>query len=202
VAPHAVNYEPRLLYFFLLPPLHAGLVIQIGGNVAESRSQTKKWDGMKKRPGLETALNVILCVSPNVEDCASLEHIFKSDWTVIASATVTSALSVLREIPIPIVICDCEITPGTWGEMLDHIAFLPDPPLFIVSSRLADERLWAEALNLGAWDVLAKPFDADEAIRIIGVALQHWQDRYGAHINRTKQRKSANGSGHLAATGT
>jgi DNA-binding response OmpR family regulator len=86
--------------------------------------------------------------------------------------------------------------------MLDHLTLLPDPPLLIVTSRLADERLWAEALNLGAWDVLAKPFDADEVIRIIGIACQHWEDRHGACISRTKQRKPANGTGYLAATGT
>ena len=61
--------------------------------------------------------------------------------------------------------------------MLDHISLLPDPPLLIVTSRLADERLWAEALNLGAWDVLARPFDEDEVSRIVSVAGQHWQDR-------------------------
>ena len=31
-------------------------------------------------------------------------------------------------------------------------------PLVIVASHLADDQLWAEALNLGAHDVLAKPF--------------------------------------------
>jgi DNA-binding response OmpR family regulator len=144
-----------------------------------SQCQTKGWRGTKKPPGLETAFNVVLSVSPNDEDCASLERIFPSGWTVIASATVASALSVLREIPIPIVICDCEIAPVTWGEILDHISLLPDPPLLIVTSRLADERLWAEALNLGAWDVLTKPFDPDEVIRIVSVARQHWQDRHG-----------------------
>jgi CheY-like chemotaxis protein len=201
VSAHAVNYQPRLLHSFLLPPLHAGLVIPIGGNMANSRSQPKGWDVMKKPPGLETALNIVLSVSPNDDDCASLERIFKSDWTVIASATVASALSVLREIPIPIVICDCEITSGTWEEMLDHVSLLPDPPLVIVTSRLADERLWAEALNLGAWDVLAKPFDADEVIRIVGIACQHWQDRHSIYISRTRQKKPAIGTGHLAATG-
>ena len=168
--------------------------------MAESR--TEGWDGMKKPPGLETAFKAVLSVSPNDEDCASLEHIFKSGWTVIASATVASALSVLREIPIPIVICDCDISSGTWREMLDHIALLPDPPLLIVTSRVADERLWAEALNLGAWDVLAKPFDADEVIRVVSIACQHWQDRHGVYISHTKQRKSADRAGHLAATGT
>lgn len=170
--------------------------------MANNRSQTEGWDGMKKLPGLETALNIVLSVGPNEEDCASLERIFESDWTVIASATVDSATSVLREIPIPIVICDCEITTGTWEEMLDHLSLLPDPPLVILTSRLADERLWAEALNLGAWDVLAKPFNADEVVRIAGIACQHWQDCHGLYISRTGQGKSANGARHLAATGT
>ena len=167
-----------------------------------SRSQTKEWVGSEKPPRLETAFNVVLSVSPNDEDCASLERIFKSNWTVTSRSTIASAVSMLRETPIPIVMCDCDIGPGTWGEMLDHISLLPDPPLLILTSRLADERLWAEALNLGAWDVLAKPFDADEVIRIVSVAWQHWQDRHHILISRTAQRKSANGTEYLAATGT
>jgi DNA-binding NtrC family response regulator len=189
-----------LLHFFLLPPLQAGLVILIGGNVAETRSQNKGSGGIQKPP--ETAFNLVLSVSPNHEDCASLEGILDSQWTVIAGSTIASALSALREIPIPIVICDCDISSGTWGEMLDHLTLLPDPPLLIVTSRLADERLWAEALNLGAWDVLAKPFAADEVIRIVSIAGQHWQDRHGVYNSRTTQRKSATGTGYLVATGT
>ena len=42
-----------------------------------------------------------------------------------------------------------------------------DPPLLIVTSRFADERLWAEALNVGAYDVLAKPFERDEVNRVL-----------------------------------
>ena len=170
--------------------------------MAEIRSQAKGREGLKKPPAVEAACNIVLYVGGNDEDRASLERIFKFGWIVIASATVASALSVLREIPIPIVICDCDISSGTWGEMLDHISLLPDPPLLIVTSRLADERLWAEALNLGAWDVLAKPFAADETIRIVSVAQQHWGDRHGVYIGRTIQRKPASGAGLLAATGT
>jgi len=157
---------------------------------------------MKKPLAVETGFNIVLSVSPNDEDRASLERIFKSDWTVIASSTLASALCTLRERPIPIVICDCDASLGSWNAMLDQISLLPDPPLLIVTSRLADERLWAEALNLGAWDVLAKPFEADEVIRIVSIARQHWQDRHGVYFRQTKQRKSANGTGYLAATGT
>jgi DNA-binding NtrC family response regulator len=170
--------------------------------VAEKPLANQGWNGVKKLPGMEAALNVVLSVGPNQEDCVSLERILQSGWTVIASATVASALSVLREMPIPIVICDGDIAPRTWGEMLDRISHLPDPPLLIVTSRLADERLWAEALNLGAWDVLAKPFDTEEVTRIVSLAWQHWQGRHGVHSSRTTQRKAATGVQSMTATGT
>jgi DNA-binding NtrC family response regulator len=198
---HAINYQPRLLHFFLGLPLDAGMIL-IGGKVTENRLQLEIWNGIRKPPGRENAFKVVLSISPNNEDRASLKGILESDWTVVASSTVASALSLLREISIPIVICDCEITSGTWGEMLDDTSRFPDPPLLIVTSRLADERLWAEALNLGAWDVLAKPFDADEVVRVVDIARQHWQDRHRIHITSTEQWKSTNGSGHLDATGT
>ncbi|HLK64394.1 MAG TPA: response regulator [Bryobacteraceae bacterium] len=169
--------------------------------MAERQRSTAGSELIKKPPGSETAVQVVLSVSPDHEDCASLQNIFESHWAVIGSATIASALSVLRQVPIPIVIYDCEVSPGTWGEMLDDISRFPDPPLLIVTSRLADERLWAEALNLGAWDVLAKPFDADEVNRIVTIAGQHWQDRHGVHSSRTKQRKSANGPRSIAAPG-
>jgi len=35
---------------------------------------------------------------------------------------------------------------------------------------LADEVLWAEVLNLGGYDVLAKPFNSNEFIRVISMA--------------------------------
>ena len=168
----------------------------------ENRSQITLCSRIRKPPVRENAFQVVLSISHDDEDRASLKCILDSGWTVAAKSTVGSALSLLREIPIPIVIYDCEITSGTWREMLDQISLLPDPPLFIVASRLADERLWAEALNLGAWDVLAKPFDTNEATRIVSAAWQHWQDRHGVHISRTAQRKSANGTEYLAATGT
>ena len=149
-----------------------------------------------------TGILTVLFVNSNDEDCVSLERILKSDWTVIASATISSALSVLREIKLPIVLFDAGLASGTWREMLEHTSRLPDPPLLIVTSRLADDYLWAEALNLGAWDVLAKPFDAEEVIRIVRSAWQHWQARHELHANPTVQRMAATGTRQMAATGT
>jgi DNA-binding response OmpR family regulator len=37
----------------------------------------------------------------------------------------------------------------------------------VVVSRNADERLWAEVLNLGGYDLLLKPYNANEVRRTI-----------------------------------
>ena len=161
---------------------------------------------LKKSPGIETTIAknaAVMSVSPNREDGVSLERIFhESDWTLfrnskwnlIARPTLASAFAVLRDMLIPIVICQEDLLPGTWRERLEHIALLDDPPLLIVTSRLADDRLWAEALNLGAYDVLAKPFDAREVCRIVALAWHNWEVRHQLHANRTHQRMSATGT--------
>jgi len=56
----------------------------------------------------------------------------------------------------------------------------------IVVSSAADARLWAEALNLGAWDVLEKPLDRREVIRSVKSGWQHRYDQaYGRTIAKT-----------------
>jgi DNA-binding response OmpR family regulator len=60
-------------------------------------------------------------------------------------------------------------------DVLDNLKLLRHAPPLIVTSRLADERLWAEALNLGAYDVLAKPFDPQELNRSMNLAFLHWR---------------------------
>ena len=70
---------------------------------------------------------------------------------------------------------------------------LPDPPFLIVASRLADERLWAEALNLGAYDVLAKPFDSTEVTRIVGMAWLRWKDRHAIRGGVRREMALASG---------
>ena len=137
----------------------------------------------------------VLSVSPVEEDHISLMRIFKrskgclytnSNWLLYPVLTLESALLLLREVRIPIVLSERDLLPGTWRQMLAEILTLPDPPLLIVTSRLADEYLWAEALNLGAYDVLAKPFDTEEVVRVLSSASLHWGKN--PEINITEQQ--------------
>jgi len=131
----------------------------------------------------------ILCVDPIEEDHATLEDIFKSSpwslypdcvWTLESRTDLKSAWRLLRTHRFPLVLCGCDLHSGTWRELLDLLKFLPEPPFLIVTSRTADERLWAEALNLGAYDVLAKPFDRTEVSRIVSLAWMHWSEQHSA----------------------
>jgi DNA-binding NtrC family response regulator len=117
----------------------------------------------------------VLSVSPVPDDHGALEALLpKPQWTVYRADSLNSALSLLRHVePTPLVVCERDLLQTTWQDLLIAIMSLPDRPFFIVTSRLADEYLWAEALNLGAYDVLAKPFDVTELTRSLSLAWQH-----------------------------
>jgi DNA-binding response OmpR family regulator len=131
-------------------------------------------------------------VSPLAEDHLSLKAIVRHPtWRLFSADCVLAALAFLRRHEIPVVLCERDLMPGTWIDMLDHIRNLSHPPTLIVTSRMADERLWAEALNLGAWDVLAKPFDQTEVIRTVKSAWQRWHDQVQMPTVATKVMKAA-----------
>jgi DNA-binding NtrC family response regulator len=135
-----------------------------------------------------TGAVTLLSVGLIEEDHSFLEGILKCSqcdlrptckWQLNACPTLASALAALRKVRVPVVVCESDLQPGTWKEFLEELRTLPDPPLLIVTSRIADERLWAEALNLGAYDVLAQPFDGTEVTRIVSMAWLRWEGRHG-----------------------
>jgi DNA-binding NtrC family response regulator len=118
----------------------------------------------------------MLLVSSHVSDRVELRRILAhSKWKLRVRTACREALAFLRHNRVPVVICDGELTASNWRRMLQEGAGLPDAPSVIVSSRLADERLWAEVLNLGGYDVLCTPFDAGEVMRVCWLAWQFWQ---------------------------
>jgi DNA-binding NtrC family response regulator len=139
---------------------------------------------MRKQPTVETNLTktvTVLSVSPLVEDHFSLQAIFNhSKWELHRAECLASAHAIMRRREIGVVICERDLSPGTWIDMLRQGELLPNAPSLIVTSRLADDRLWAEALNLGAYDVLAKPFERLELVRTVISAWLHWYHKYRA----------------------
>lgn len=121
----------------------------------------------------------LLSVSPAKEDHANLRKLLTgSPWLIRESHSLRSALMVLEEHRIPVLICERDLRPGTWRDLLELAAQSPNPPSVIVACRQADEELWAQTLSAGAYDLLAKPFDPAELQRTLREARQHWQDLF------------------------
>lgn len=119
----------------------------------------------------------ILVASPWSDDHRRLSDILeKSDMLprVQGVESVQAAMAAVRMVPMPVAIAECELPDGTWRKLLDEFQQLAAAPMLIIASAHADDYLWAEALNLGAFDVLAKPFDAAEVTRVVSWAWLRW----------------------------
>ena len=136
---------------------------------------------MFRRESPEAALPpsaTILSVSPRREDHEVLREILRdASWRIDTASTFRLAWQRIRECGFALVICERDLPRCPWQDLLAEALSHPQPPHFIVASQHADEYLWAEALNIGAYDVLAKPYQPDEVIRVFEVATAKWQYR-------------------------
>jgi DNA-binding response OmpR family regulator len=120
----------------------------------------------------------VLLVSPHADDHAALEQILQHGaWNVSLCTTTSEALPLIRSHSPVLIVCEHELSDGNWKTVLAACEASTHPPLVLVTSRHADETLWAEVLNLGGYDVLLKPFDRREVTRVLGMASRHWFGR-------------------------
>jgi DNA-binding NtrC family response regulator len=130
---------------------------------------------MQLEPG--SNMMTVLAVSSSPEDQAGLRAIFThSRWRLCQVESLAEAISFLEAQPIAVVICDDNLRDGTFRDVLELTASRPNPFRLIVASHFVDNRLWAEALNLGAYDVLAIPFRAAEVFHCVSLAWRRWKD--------------------------
>jgi DNA-binding NtrC family response regulator len=116
---------------------------------------------------------VIAFVSKSEADYRTLREVAGLvSRSVVSCADVQEARKAIRQHDPEIVVCEAQVREGgNWQELLEEVQAAQS--LMLVVSRHADERLWAEVLNLGGFDVLALPFDPDELRRALWSALRH-----------------------------
>jgi DNA-binding response OmpR family regulator len=116
---------------------------------------------------------VILFVSKSEADYRTLREVAGSlSQSVVSCGDVQEARTAIRRHELTIVVCEAQGREnGGWQELLGEAQAAKS--LMIVVSRRADERLWAEVLNLGGFDVLALPFDRDGLRWALSSALRH-----------------------------
>jgi DNA-binding NtrC family response regulator len=114
--------------------------------------------------GTETAL----LISPEEQDHQMVKALFqRNGWTLHSAECFHSASAILQQTAISIVVTERDLPVGNWKDILEASQHLRIVPLIIVISRFADDYLWAEALNLGVYDVLLKPLEESEVVRVL-----------------------------------
>jgi len=140
-----------------------------------------------------TQLVTVLSVSPFEEDHRCLRSIFDhSNWTLESSFACGEAVDFRRRNPTPVIISEKELAGHCWRYMLEEIGQLTNRPRprLVVASRLADDQLWSEVLNLGGYNVLEKPFDRNEVFWVISHAWLDWK----SELQRQQLASSAAGA--------
>lgn len=86
-------------------------------------------------------------------------------------------MAALQEAKFGVVVTERDIEGGfCWKDFLRRTHELNPRPRLVVTDPLADDRLWAEVINLGAYDVLVEPFELDEVFRILSLAWLSWRE--------------------------
>jgi len=151
----------------------------------------------------------VLSVGLGHEDSSGLAAIFTrsewpscpdSEWKLQTSASLRAAVSVLGKDGPHIVVCEKSLGTDSWRDLLDQVGKMPDPPSLIVASRMADDYLWAEALNLGAYDVLAAPFEPAEVMRVLSSAWLHKIHRKELTASKTMRAAMSSRAAYGAAS--
>jgi DNA-binding response OmpR family regulator len=131
-------------------------------------------------PTSKTAADCVLVVSASLAGTTALYQILEQSSSPIAvlhSASCHQALGYLQDSHISAVLCEALLPDGNWKDLLAFLENAELPPSLVVTSKVADESLWAEVLNLGGYDVLAQPFDNEEVHRVVRSAVRASSDQ-------------------------
>ncbi|MBL8290480.1 MAG: hypothetical protein JNN08_01515 [Bryobacterales bacterium] len=119
-------------------------------------------------------VKVLLISSPHKSHHSLRQILQHSNWHLHWVSTCNEGFAYLSNNDTAVVICERDLPDGDWKLVLKRFDSLRMPPNLIVTSRLADDELWAEVLKLGGYDVLPQPFDAQEVFRVVRLA---WHER-------------------------
>lgn len=108
------------------------------------------------------------------EDQGRLRGILRfPEWNVQVVQSLRSLSTAVKTCSGCVVIAGTRLRDGrSWKDVLDDMEGLWNRPQLIVADRLASEALWAEVLNLGAYDLLATPFEPAEVQRVVSLAWE------------------------------
>jgi DNA-binding NtrC family response regulator len=101
-------------------------------------------------------------------------------WRVQRADTVAEAKATLNRVPVQVVLCQPTLRDGTWSNLLNAAQDRDLPAAVVVLSK-PDDRIWAEVLSSGAYDLLPFPCTAAELYAIVPMAWRHCMQQEAYH---------------------
>ena len=120
----------------------------------------------------------VLLISTGRSDAEVLRSVLDESTTQLTAVRCyREAVTALGRSVFAVIVCDERLPDGSWKDILGQIALLNDAPRLVVLASEPSESLYAEALNLGAWDLLLRPIKAEEARRVLEVGCEKFAGR-------------------------
>ncbi len=114
----------------------------------------------------------VLFISSSADDADTVSQML--DGIAISCehvSTLNRARQKLEAGTFGAVLTEARLADGTWADVVRLAGQAKRGPAVVVADELADTRFWLDALELGAYDVLTKPFCLGEVQRILANAL-------------------------------
>lgn len=127
----------------------------------------------------------ILFVSGRPDDARVLSQMLQGLPVILDYvADMQHARAKLGQKEYQAILTEAALPDGHWLDMLHLTRELPTELQVVVTSPQADASMWAEALNMGVYDVLAQPFYKPEVQRVMTNACsrQHRSGRAMAAV--------------------
>jgi DNA-binding NtrC family response regulator len=111
----------------------------------------------------------VLFVSPYPQDARSLAQMLDEiSVPLVYTSCLKDASRKLETVHFQVILSEADLEDGDWKDAL-KLARSSGAEL-VVTHPWADAPFWAEAINMGAYDVLAQPFQSSEVRRVLAGA--------------------------------
>ena len=104
-----------------------------------------------------------------------MEILDREGWKTICATTASECEEVFNNHNIHVVFCERGLPDGTYRDLLAMMRSRGRSVCLVVTSRLADWDEYLEALNDGAFDLIASPSQTADVVRVLDQA--HREDK-------------------------
>ncbi len=143
-----------------------------------------------KQPASAPQVTIVGLMNAEDDDGRTLVDVGgRSGWQVTFVATCDDANAALGQGGVPVAFCDRDLLGVGWRKAVERLSAAPHRACVILLSEAVDTNLWNEVVRGGGYDVLPKPLDEENLMRVVRLARSYWNSpaRTGLLFNRSPQ---------------